>query len=229
MEANIIDLIAFLFPGFVAIILFKALTETREIDRLELVVYALCLTVAGNFLTEIIVGKQIDYAIDISELKQGSISGSIINIEAVIYSTLFSMVIAVTFSLLYSYGLIFAVLQKLKLTKKTGRINVWHDVFTEFRGQWVEVVYRDGKRILGWPQFYSTHEESFELFVADATWLLPVVETESDTQGTPSGKVENFQLSGWIRSDVDGPGTYIRGNSDDIVAINVLRGRDQDG
>lgn len=55
--------------------------------------------------------------------------------------------------------------EKLKLTRKTGRIDVWHDVFTELRGYWIEVKLKDGTKILGWPDFYSENPDKRELFL----------------------------------------------------------------
>lgn len=57
---------------------------------------------------------------------------------------------------------------RLRFTRKTGRIDVWHDIFSDFRGRWIRVHLKNGAEIMGWPDYYSEDPAKRELFVAQA-------------------------------------------------------------
>ena len=51
----------------------------------------------------------------------------------------------------------YRVARWLRLTSRTGREDVWQDVFTQFEGNWLLLHMEDGNRLRGWALFYSDH------------------------------------------------------------------------
>ena len=62
------------------------------------------------------------------------------------------------------------LLRKLKVTERTSRKSIWHDVFQE-TGGWVQVSMKDGKKALGWVRYYSDDVDDRSLFLESASWI----------------------------------------------------------
>lgn len=61
-------------------------------------------------------------------------------------------------------------LRRCRVTERTSRTAVWHDVFQE-TGGWVQVFLKDGKKALGWVRYYSDDIEDRSLFLESASWV----------------------------------------------------------
>lgn len=59
---------------------------------------------------------------------------------------------------------------KLHLTRKTAKPSTWNETWTHAQ-KFVVVHLDDGRRIYGWPTFYSDEPEERALFLEDASWL----------------------------------------------------------
>jgi Family of unknown function (DUF6338) len=96
-------------------------------------------------------------------------------------------------------------LQVFRLTRKNSQLDVWYDTFSEFRGYWCRVCFKDGGKVTGWVYFFSDDPEKRELFLAEA-----YVEY-------PDGK----------SGELEGPGVLIP-HADEIVWIEVIDGGRQE-
>jgi hypothetical protein len=83
------------------------------------------------------------------------------------------------------------LLRWMKVTERTARSAVWHDVFQD-NGGWVQVSMKDGKRALGWVRYYSDDVNDRSLFLESASWI--------DDDG-------NEQV-------IDGPGVFLTKDSE---------------
>lgn len=61
--------------------------------------------------------------------------------------------------------------RRLNLTARTGRADVWQDVFEDIRGNWLLVHLDDGQRVLGWARYYSDEGRNPSLFLRQASWV----------------------------------------------------------
>jgi hypothetical protein len=95
---------------------------------------------------------------------------------------LFLLIVSILLGLLVVYvankGWYFKIFYKLGFTKRTGRIDVWDDIFTVHRKKWILVRLEDGTKILGWPDCYSEDPQKRELFIADAT----IIDSDGSTR-----------------------------------------------
>lgn len=94
-----------------------------------------------------------------------------INFGNVLFLLIGSVILGLGFVKIVHEGWYYRLLRnkKFTFTNRTGRIDVWTDVFTEHRKKWILVTLEDGAKILGWPDFYSENPLKRELFIADAT------------------------------------------------------------
>lgn len=85
-----------------------------------------------------------------------------------------AMVLAVSLALLLG-GLItndchMKLLRRLKMTASTARINTWLDIFIDQR-RYVVVTFTDGRRLFGWPEYYSNDTTEGLLYIGDPAWI----------------------------------------------------------
>jgi hypothetical protein len=79
--------------------------------------------------------------------------------------------IGVIFAAEINHGWLLDVLNnKLHLTRKTAKPSTWNETWTHAQ-KFVVVHLDDGRRIYGWPTFYSDEPEERALFLEDASWL----------------------------------------------------------
>ncbi|MCY4189308.1 MAG: DUF6338 family protein, partial [Bryobacterales bacterium] len=62
------------------------------------------------------------------------------------------------------------LLRWMRLTHRTARDNTWIDIFIDQR-RYIEVTLTDGRRLFGWPQYYSNHPEEGLLYLYDPAWI----------------------------------------------------------
>lgn len=61
-------------------------------------------------------------------------------------------------------------LRKLKITSRSTRFKIWHDVFIDKRNCDVALVLKDGRQLFGWPEYYSDDSEDGSIFLTQARW-----------------------------------------------------------
>jgi hypothetical protein len=61
-------------------------------------------------------------------------------------------------------------LRTLRITDKSSRETVWVDVFTNEK-RYVTVNLSGGRRVFGWPMYYSDTQEEGTLYIQDPAWV----------------------------------------------------------
>ena len=69
-------------------------------------------------------------------------------------------------------------LRGLRITRRTSRTSVWHDTFAVEGDRFVVVHLNDGRRLTGYPKWYSTDPSDGFLFLDEPAWI---VEAENDS------------------------------------------------
>ena len=62
------------------------------------------------------------------------------------------------------------LLRRLKVTNKTARDTVWLDVFTDQK-RYLIVNLSDGRRVFGWPMYFSDTPKEGNLYLYDPSWI----------------------------------------------------------
>ncbi len=87
-------------------------------------------------------------------------------ISAIGLAILFALAVSASIT----HDLHMRMLRWMRLTHRTARDNTWIDIFIDQR-RYVEVTLTDGRRLFGWPQYYSNHPEEGLLYLYDAAWI----------------------------------------------------------
>jgi hypothetical protein len=67
-------------------------------------------------------------------------------------------------------GRFLGLLRKLRITKKTAKPSTWNEAWTH-KQAFVVVHLNDGRRIYGWPTYYSDMPEERAILLENASWL----------------------------------------------------------
>lgn len=62
------------------------------------------------------------------------------------------------------------ILRWMRLTHRTARDNTWIDIFIDQR-RYVEVTLTDGRRLFGWPLYYSNQPDEGLLYLYEPAWI----------------------------------------------------------
>ncbi len=183
------EIILVLFPGFLTSLIKNGLIITKEKTDVDKIIEGLAFNLCNYVIFRIGI-----YFLSLLGLHTGNM-----------FDVVFILVIAVF------NGLIIAVIldkewlyeflrEKLKVTHLTGRLAVWNDVFSKYRGKWILIHLIDGRQIIGWPKYYSEEPNNKEIFLVDAAWM-----------------EDNGEFI-----DIKGPGILITGNRT-IKLIEILK------
>lgn len=184
-----IQVLMFLLPGFITELTKNALVVTRDLSYFDRMIKALTLTIINFYVLKLFFPHK---------------SLPLINPLAATHTTslevFLSIGIALVLGAIWAFALnqdyLYRILRFMKLTKKTGRYDLWQDVFIDNDGSWVKVILNDGTEILGYAKDFSDLSKKRELFIGDAS----------------------------INSrEIDGPGVYVS-ESSGIKLIQLLRG-----
>lgn len=63
-----------------------------------------------------------------------------------------------------------SVLRWARITQRTTRSSIWSDVFDEI-SYYVQIQFVDGRRIIGWPKYYSDTPDESSVFLENAAWI----------------------------------------------------------
>ena len=185
-------LLLYLLPGFLGGVIYEAVAEARQRTTFERLLIALVLTLLATLLSHWIFATPLFPSIKISPKSSlDSVLAAFVGRNLAVASAI-SALIGLAAAWIQNKGWLYDLLRSLGITSRTGGIDVWHEVFSRNRQIWVQVRFKDGRLLIGWPEHYSEDGDQKELFVADATWLIP----------QRSGRPDQLM-------DVAGPGVYV--------------------
>lgn len=210
LGGSLIYTLIFLLPGLIGMSVYRLLAEGRKLGTFDLLTFSLFLTLTGNALSDAIFGLSLLPDIQSGNDRLIVFSYANFSVLGLLLSSAASVILALGLVLASGKGWLFRLGQRLHLTRKSGRVNVWHDIFNDFQGKWINVTFKDGTSIVGWPKYYSVDEEKFEIFLADALIRRPI-----------SASLTDERSQAWNELEVSGPGIYIN-NMDEILFISVI-------
>ncbi len=165
-----IAVLAVLLPGFLASAILNAVVVRKPLDSFSKLLEAFAFSAAIYSVPVVVVfvrganlgGLQ-------SELSSGHIP------EGAGYFAVFVFLLTIVIPILagasITHDLHMRLLRKLKITDKTARETVWFDVFTDISDRCVVVNLCDGRRLLGWPQYYANTPEEGTIYLFDPYWI----------------------------------------------------------
>jgi hypothetical protein len=75
-------------------------------------------------------------------------------------------------SYLINHDILTSFFRYIGITRKTSRISIWSDVFNDITG-WIVIAFSDGRRVRGWPRYFSDVTDDSSVYLERAQWLSP--------------------------------------------------------
>ncbi len=201
-------LFLYLLPGFLGGVVYEAVAEARSRTTFERLLIALVLTLLATMTSNWVFSTPLFPSVRITpESSFDFVLSAFIGRNLVLASAI-STALGLLAAFVQNTGWLYAALRRLRITNRSGRIDVWHEIFSKHREIWIQVRLRDGRRLVGWPEYYSEDSQRREVFLAEAIWFIP-------------------QVDGTYRPpEIDGPGVYLTDWSA-IEALELLDGDDR--
>jgi hypothetical protein len=149
-----------LLPGFLASTILNLILVRRPEDSLARLVEALVLSF-------------IIYAVLYGLLKVNPWDlndPSSINSRFILAAALLSVLLPLLMGILVTTDLHMKALRAIGVTSKTARDTAWLDVFTDQK-RYVIINLVEGRRIFGWPMYFSNTPEEGLIYLYDPAWI----------------------------------------------------------
>jgi hypothetical protein len=227
IEAFIILL--FLLPGFVGLIVYEIVAEVPKRETFDKVVVAIAITVVATVLHGIL-GSYYPYFGTPAGLEQvaayaaakddAQAAANLAAARAIIAGLTWTTAIAAGLGLVsaafQNWGVVHGLLRLLGITRRTGAIDVWHQVFSRGEQCWVRLIYKNGTMLVGYAKYFSEDSKTMALYLAEATWHVP----EMPTGQTDFTKIAPADITNYVQVNVN-PGVLVT-KFDDVVAIEQV-------
>ena len=160
-SGEVVGVLTFLLPGFVAAVVFYSLTSHPKPGAFDRVVQALIFTAVGNAITILLLS---------SSDSQNEGDEWIRSWEPVI-----SILVAVTLALMAAYAantdILHGVLRRLGITKETSYPSEWYSAFSRHGDCYVVLHLKGQRRLYGWPEEWPSQPESGHFRITEGEWL----------------------------------------------------------
>jgi len=164
-----LTVLSFLIPGFISVFLFRHLVYRPDKEIGYFIVEALIY----SFVIYSIVGAILNYApVTLQEVTVGDKKTYSVTFvtSALVVLLIVSVAIPLLFALILNNDYATQFLRKLRITTVSSRANTWLDAFSA-RKCYIIVNTVDGKRIFGWPMWYSNSPKDGYIYLYDPSWI----------------------------------------------------------
>lgn len=154
VSQQVISLLQYLLPGFLAAWIFYGLTSYAKPSNFERVIQALIFTlfiqafvfvVGGFFPGHDWVGELLPF--------------------------LAAVVLGTVFTVLANNDWAHKAFRKIRITEKTSYQSNWSQSFEGYDPTWVVLHFQDGRRLIGWPEIWPTKPDSGHFLLKQAAWI----------------------------------------------------------
>ena len=161
---EIIPILIFLLPGFLTVKMLELWVITKPKDVFDRIVQAFVFTFVNLLCFAFIRGLlEKLFQIQFNHVQFFAIKNLLLMVFCAV-----AIALATSFEMKNEYFL--TLLRKCKITKKTYKPCTWVETF-EHVEKYVVVHLNDGRRIYGWPSFYSDDPNERAIFLEDASWM----------------------------------------------------------
>jgi hypothetical protein len=196
-----LGILLLLLPGLTCAYIAQHLAVRREQTELDKVVEALIF----SFLLYLATLPFFGYTLPVSWRVATDGSYQITPHYAHLLTLLISsVVIGVLYAANINRDWLLTLLRWCGLTERTARSSIWNDIFQEIGG-FVQVGFKDGKRLIGWVRYYSDDASDSSVFLEDAAWVMEDDQQQPiDGPGillTKESAIETVSFLNWATND----------------------------
>ena len=188
VSSEIVGVLVFLLPGFVAAAVFYSLTAHPKSGAFDRVIQALIFTMVGQAITAVIV------------LGSGATGESTAWIKGWEFEFPLSVMVSVALAFLAAYVLnndvAHRVLRRIRITRETSYPSEWYSTFA--RHECYVVLHMKGqRRLFGWPEEWPSRPDKGHFRIAEGEWLENNRRTPAEGVAAiliPAGEVEMVEF-----------------------------------
>ena len=159
-SSEIVGVLVFLLPGFVAAAVFHSLTSHSKPGAFDLVIQALIFTAAGQAITSAIV---LVFWPEIGNVSWAE------NCEFIL-SLVVSILLAGLAAYVLNNDVVHRVLRPIRITRETSYPSEWYSTFA--RHECYVVLHMKGqRRLYGWPEEWPGRPDEGHFRITEAEWL----------------------------------------------------------
>lgn len=166
-SSEVIDVLVFLLPGFVAASIFYSLTSHPKPGAFDRVIQALVFTVIAQVIAQVTVTA-------ISIVANVTWKEDLIPVISVLIPVI-SVLIAVVLALVTVYwsnnDSIHRILRRFNVTKETSYPSQWYSTFWRLGGCYVVLHMKGERRLYGWPEEWPSQPDRGHFRISEGEWL----------------------------------------------------------
>ena len=160
-SSEVINVLAFLLPGFVAVAIYYSLTSHPKPGAFERLIQALIFTAVIQAVVALLPDSLPSPEIDIGADAPWDPAWPV----AVAVILAFVVVVVVNYDLAHS------LFRWLRLTRETSYASEWYSAFADYAGRYI-VLHLDGKRrLFGWPTEWPSDPAEGHFRITEGEWL----------------------------------------------------------
>ena len=168
-----LQILVFLLPGFITSKVIDSLFVSPQKPQLDKIASALVYSFV-SYSTFAIAQNYFKITSPVSASLQpiggNNILAPVFNYSGFLSLLLISVGWGVLIALSLNNDFHTSIMRKIRATNRTSRSTVWCDVLATERA-WLKVNLKDGRKVLGWPKYFSDTPEEGTLFLSHAFWL----------------------------------------------------------
>lgn len=192
-----LQILIFLIPGFISATILNGLIVRKEKKEFERIVEALIFSMLIYTIYSVVSGRS---PITLNQIEK-SITYSY-DSKSFLWLGLLSIGIPTVLSFFVTNDWHMKVARQLRISRKTARSSVWFDVFCDIKKH-VIINFKNGRRIYGWPMYYSNKPENPYIFLFRPAWIVEDKKSQKskyvflEVEGiliTPEQKIESIEF-----------------------------------
>ena len=169
LTTETLTLFFLLVPGFVSSAVLNAIVVRHTKGRVGPIVEALVFSfLIYACLAPFFSGSPV--SVEVTTVEDQTTYQPIANPAFLICALVLAILIALAVGASITHDFHMRILRCLRFTYRTARDNTWIDIFIDQR-RYIEVTLTDGRRLFGWPQYYSADPEEGLLYLYDPAWI----------------------------------------------------------
>lgn len=164
-----LNILIFLIPGFLSSIIYNTVVTRSEKEAITKIIEALTFSFINYSIVSLIF-DQSPVVLGISQ--EGNVTKHFIEYKSsvLVPIAIFAIIIPLSLGLLTTTDILMKILRRFRITNKTARESIWLDIFTDQK-RYVIVHLKDGRRIYGWPMYFSNTSNESRIYLSDPAWI----------------------------------------------------------
>ena len=157
-SSEIVSVLVFLLPGFVAAVVFYSLTSYAKPNEFGQIVQALVFTIIGQLTAWTLrqfISPDTPWPRELESII--SVASAVIVALAVVYIS--------------NSDIVHRFFRRIGITRETSYLSEWYSSFTQNINCYVILNLRDERRLLGWPDEWPSRPGQGHFRLIDAVWL----------------------------------------------------------